>query len=253
VVVWRIAVAALSMCVGPLGVASPLAALRDLDSGAVLFRSDCAGCHGVRGTGGRGPALTRGPFRNTTNAADLFRVIATGIPGSAMPGVIAVRAAPAVWQLVAYVRALRSMSPAMAFGDAAAGQRLFEGRGACLTCHRVAGRGARTGPDLTEIADRRTAAALRAALLTSRTETDPAWWRLRVMDAHGAMHVGRRMDDDTFSVRLLTDEGTLCAFDRATVRSIEHVTTSPMPTYGAILAPMEIDDLVAYLRTFRRS
>jgi putative heme-binding domain-containing protein len=170
-----------------------------------------------------------------------------------MPGVIAVRAAPAVWQLVAYVRALRGMPPRMASGDAAAGQRLFEGRGACLTCHRVKGRGARTGPDLTEIADRRTAAALRDAVVTSRTDTDPAWWRLRVIDAHGVIHIGRRMDDDTFSVRLLTDEGTLCAFDRATVRSIEHVPTSSMPTYGAILTPIEIDDLVAYLRTFTRS
>src|SRR6266851_2301017 len=36
-------------------------------------------------------------------------------------------------------------------GNADRGRIIFEGKGACLGCHRVAGKGSRLGPNLTEV------------------------------------------------------------------------------------------------------
>ena len=49
---------------------------------------------------------------------------------------------------------------------------------------------------------------------------------VRVTTVDGTVHSGRRMDEDTFSVRLLDDRGTLRSFERSAVRSIERVTAS---------------------------
>jgi cytochrome c oxidase cbb3-type subunit III len=225
----------------------------DVSAGAGLFRASCAGCHGRNATGARGPDLTRGTFRHAADDAALFRVIAMGIPGSAMPAARPQHSEPAVWQLVAYIRSL-SHAPAApaAGGDAEAGKGLFEQRGRCLTCHLVNGRGTRGGPDLSSIGRGRTKASLRLSLVRPNAEVDPSWWSVRIVDAAGRVYQGRRMDEDTYSVRLLDDRGRLQTFQRAALRSVERIESSPMPTYAASLTPAEIDDLVAYLSTLTR-
>lgn len=225
----------------------------DILEGAKLFRSECAVCHGKDGTGARGPDLTRGTFRHGGDDAALFRVIAMGIPGSPMPGALSVHSAPAVWQLVAYVRSLNRAADAPESGrNPAAGKRLFEDRGRCLTCHLVDGRGAVLGPDLSDVGRERTKSSLRLSLIQPSAEVDPAWWSVRVVDATGTVHTGRRMDEDTYFVRLLDERGQLRTFERAAMRSIESIKTSTMPGYETELTPVEIDDLVAYLATLRR-
>ena len=63
---------------------------------------------------------------------------------------------------------------------------------------------------------------------------------VRVTTADGTVHSGRRMDEDTFSVRLLDDRGTLRSFERSAIRSIERVAAS-IPRRDAT----EIDGIVA--------
>src|SRR4029453_5917475 len=63
----------------------------------------------------------------------------------------------------------RPVSPAGALaqaepGDASRGRALVESNG-CFDCHRIADRGSRFGPDLTDIGDRRTPDRLRLALV----------------------------------------------------------------------------------------
>jgi cytochrome c oxidase cbb3-type subunit 3 len=225
----------------------------DVMQGAAIFQSDCAGCHGRTASGGRGPDLTRGLFRHADDDGALFRVIAVGIPGSAMPGALANHSTEDIWRLVRYVRSLSRTDVAPpTTGNPLAGQQLFHGRGACSTCHRVDGRDTPVGPSLGDIGRQRTADALRAALLEPNPEAPPAWWFLRVTTANGIVHRGRRMDEDTFSVRLMDERGTLWSFQRAGVRSIERVKTSTMLDCTSVLAPAEVDDLVAYLVTLAR-
>ena len=58
------------------------------------------------------------------------------------------------WQLISYFRSLAPTGPAAAVagervaGDAAAGKVVFNGKGACATCHQVNGVGGAVGPDL---------------------------------------------------------------------------------------------------------
>jgi cytochrome c55X len=49
-----------------------------------LLKQDCGSCHGMRLTGGLGPALTPGALR-TKPAASLVATIVSGRPGTAMP------------------------------------------------------------------------------------------------------------------------------------------------------------------------
>ncbi len=223
-----------------------------MGAGAELFGSECAGCHGRDGTGLRGPDLTRGAFRRGADAASLFRTIGGGIPASPMPGALSMHSEQAVWELVAYVQSLnRNTDAATPEGDPAAGRVLFETRGRCLTCHTVDGRGACLGPGLSSIGRVRTTASLRQSLVRPDAEVDPAWWSVRIVDADGAVHVGRRMDEDTYSVRYL-EAGRLRALQRVSARSIERVESSTMPSYDGELTPGEIEDLVAYLGTLTR-
>jgi putative heme-binding domain-containing protein len=212
----------------------------DVGKGAALFNAECTGCHGVRATGGIGPDLTRGTFRTAVDDDSLFRVIATGIPGSRMPGATGRHSTDEIWQLVTYVRSL-APADAMPRGDQSAGQRLFDGRARCSACHAVNGRGGNVGPDLTNLGPLRAGTALRAVLDANRA--------VRVITVAGAAYNGRRMDEDTFSIRLLDESGTLRSFERSTVRSIERLATGAMHQDASSLDAAEIDDLVAYLST----
>ena len=52
---------------------NPHATPADRVSGSKIFRSHCASCHGVRGTGGLGPDLTSGTYFHGSSDAELFR------------------------------------------------------------------------------------------------------------------------------------------------------------------------------------
>src|SRR5712692_2963649 len=121
-----------------------------IESGRVMFRMYCAGCHGLHATGGRsGPDLTRGTFAGGDSDADVYRVVSAGVPGSEMPGFGGRLEDNERWQLIAYVRTLARRDVAAVPGDAAAGEQLFWGKGGCGRCHRVGARGSGLGPDLT--------------------------------------------------------------------------------------------------------
>ena len=50
-----------------------------------LLLQDCGSCHGLRMTGGLGPALTRDALANTPRES-LIATVSHGRPGTAMPG-----------------------------------------------------------------------------------------------------------------------------------------------------------------------
>jgi len=60
---------------------------------------------------------------------------------------------------------------------------------------------------------------------------------------HGAVHSGRRMDEDTFSVRLLDERGVLRSFERSSLRSIERLASN------IDRQPTELDEIVQRLGT----
>ncbi|HEV8380334.1 MAG TPA: PQQ-binding-like beta-propeller repeat protein [Gemmatimonadales bacterium] len=90
----------------------------DVQAGAILFRSECAECHGPDGSGGRGPALLDRAFTHGESDWAVYRTIRFGIPNTAMgPHPLP---ETALWQVVAFVRSLDRGGTASATGGRSA-------------------------------------------------------------------------------------------------------------------------------------
>src|SRR5581483_9819994 len=129
----------------------------DIEDGGRAFRSTCANCHGPDGNEVPGIDLGRGLFRRPMTDQDLIDTIRNGIPGTSMPA--SSLSAEQAARIVAYLRATAAAGRGGALsGNAERGRAIVEGKGGCLSCHRVNGNGSRLGPDLSGIGRLRRAA-----------------------------------------------------------------------------------------------
>ena len=183
---------------------NPHTSLDDVQAGERLFRAHCGRCHARDASGADGPSLRDGGFRLDRSDAGLFRVISGGVPDTRMPPIFRSRTDETVWQIVAYLRAINQRPENVLLpGDPAAGARLFTGAGECADCHMVNGAGGLHGPDLTAAGDRRSPDELMADLVEPDHEVAPRWWSVRVTYADGQTLEGLRLNEDTYSYRLL--------------------------------------------------
>ena len=74
---------------------------------------------------------------------------------------------------------------------------------------------------------------------------------VRAVLADGTVVSGRRLNEDTYSVQLIDDNGRLRSLDKTTLRELTVITESPMPSYADELSEQEIADVIAYLLTLR--
>jgi putative heme-binding domain-containing protein len=150
-------------------------------------------------------------------------------------------------RIVAYLRSTAaSKGSASAMGDAGRGKVVFHGKGACVSCHRAEGVGARVGPDLTAIGRARRAVELERSLVEPQAEVAPANRFYRVVSRDGTVITGRLLNQDTFSVQLFDAKEQLRSFLKADLR--EHgFAPTPMPSYRGTLTPQETADVVSYL------
>jgi len=224
----------------------------DVENGFRLYGAHCFSCHGANGDSVPGVDLRRGQFRRVTSDADLIRIIATGIPGTAMPPN---RFGTAdITGIVAYVRSMRDFDTrAVSLGDAARGQALFEGKGGCTSCHRVNGKGSRAAPDLSDIGAIRAPDALQQSLLDPNASLLPINRSVRAVTRDGKVISGRRFNEDTYTVQLIDEQERLVSIDKAGLREYTVIKTSSMPSYKDTLSSEELADLVAYLHFLRGS
>jgi cytochrome c oxidase cbb3-type subunit III len=218
-----------------------------VESGRVMFRMYCAGCHGLHATGGRsGPDLTRGGFGDAD--ADLFRLVSDGVPGTEMPAFGTHLEDDERWRLVSYVRSLTARDAAPIPGDRAAGEQLFWGKGGCGRCHRVGARGSSIGPDLTRAGRQRSVAYLRESVLAPDADITPSYATITVVTRDGRKIAGVERGFDNFSVRLTDLSGRYYSFQRDEVTSVEREFRSLMPSdYRRLFTDRELDDLTAFL------
>jgi putative heme-binding domain-containing protein len=222
----------------------------DPEPGRKLWSANCAVCHGAEGKGGRGPDLTSGKFRHGGTDDDFYWAIRNGIPGTEMPG-FPISGVESM-QLLAYVRALgRSAMPPPAGGDAARGRALFAGSGECARCHRVGGMGSRIGPDLSDAGARMPPSALLAVLLRPGASVLSAQWYVRAVTRDGRTIMGRRLNEDTYSVQLIDAQEKLVSLVKEELREYELIKKSPMPNYEGKLTREQLGDLVAYLASLK--
>jgi putative heme-binding domain-containing protein len=226
-------------------------AAADVAAGGVLYNRLCVNCHGVGGTGVGGIDLHRGVLPRARTDEALRTVISTGFPQAGMPPF---RLEPQELQaLVAFVRAGFDAGDAapVKLGDAARGRELFQGKGQCLSCHRVNQDGSFAGPDLTDIGRTRQPASIRGALLTPTAFMRPINKPVRAVTKDGAVITGRRLNEDTYTDQIITAEGRLISLVKPGLKEWSVGSTSPMPSYKDALTPDELSDLLAYLVTLK--
>ena len=216
----------------------------DVAAGARLYRPLCSNCHGQQGQGWPGftPNLA-GELHYVKTDGDIYDLLHTGIPGTDMPSFTLDERE--TWQIVAFVRSFAN-DLGQAAGDAEAGAQLFRDRG-CIRCHRVGEEGGRLGPDLRATAAVTSPAGLKEAIANPNSDVHPRSFRARATTEDGQVVEGLRLNEDSFSLQVLTTDGKLVSLDKTKLRSFEVVSDSPMPSYVGRLSDMELDDVIAYL------
>jgi putative heme-binding domain-containing protein len=237
----------LSLCAPALALAQHATAF-DVVDGRQAYQRYCANCHGPDGDLVANVDLGHGAFRQPYSDEQLAAILRNGIAGTAMPGNPSM-AAEQIDQIVAYLRSLGGVAAGTA-GDAVRGARLFDGKGECRSCHRVAGQGSRLGPDLTRVGLLRSAAELEVSLRAPERVVQPQHRLYQVTPRRGAPVRGRLLNHDAFSVQLLDTDETLRSFQKSDLR--EHGFVAPdMPSLEGSFSDQEIADLVAYLVSLR--
>ena len=214
--------------------------------GGKLFMNSCAGCHGPRGEGGRGPNLRNRGVWHSLDEEELFQTIQKGVPGADMPATNLPD--EQIWQLAAFVRALsapaiESKTP----GDAAAGEALFWGKANCANCHRVLGRGGMLGPDLSNIGAQRPVDQLREALLDPDADGFRGYQGVTAVTKDGRKITGVARSRTNYSVLILDNTGKLHALPTSELRDVKFSEHSPMPSYKQSLSREELNNMIAFL------
>ena len=227
----------------------------DVRLGERYFQRQCSRCHGPDATGNDetgAPNLTGNLSRASTDTG-IYNILRTGIPGTAMLPVPSDTPGPTVWQTVAYINSLRTNPSNIDLpGSASAGRSLFANKGACTTCHMVAGEGGRLGPDLSQIGERLDPDELKTALNDPSETVIPRWWTVNVTQSDGSVVRGLRMSEDTFGLRVMDQNAEMWSFNKNEIQSYQRVQSSTMPSYAQTMNEREIDDLVAYLFSLRK-
>lgn len=218
---------------------------QEIDQGRQAFEANCAVCHGMDASGGRGPNLRRAHIARAPDEASLCDLIETGIPPEMPAGGfltdVEVRA------LVAYVRSLgQSAAAAPVSGDPARGARIFANNG-CSSCHILAGSGTGLGPELTDLGDRRSAAFVREVLLDPAARLPAEFLMVKITTRAGKVVEGIRVNEDNYSIQLKDASGNLRSFEKAELQSQEQLRGQTLMPSFKNLPPEDIQDLVAYL------
>jgi putative heme-binding domain-containing protein len=234
-----------------------------IKEGASLFRGNCSPCHGLNARGGgRGPDLTSGRWTHGSSDAQIFRTISQGVPGTDMPANGFEDSE--IWAIIAYLRSLAPPKQAAVAGDPAKGRKIFETVG-CATCHMVNGSGGRLGPDLSRVAAARSAAYMIESIREPDKELstlmlDPnnhysvplSYETTTVVTADGQKIQGVALNEDTYTIQMMTGEQSLRFFQKKDVKEVRHERKSLMPAYSEeVLGAVQLRDLVAYLETLR--
>jgi putative heme-binding domain-containing protein len=221
----------------------------DRAEGERLYRDTCTGCHGKEGSGGSAAALNTGQFKYGATDTALFQSIASGIQGTPMPAFKL--DARHVWQLVTYVRSMsQGRAHAQVKGDADKGAAVYAKSG-CGGCHSVAGKGAFTAPDLTNVGQRLSLGDLQSSVTDPDASVHWDYWQVQATRGDGVQIRGRRMNEDSYTVQILDDKGRLLSFDKRGMEAYGMIRTSPMPSFKSKLSAADFVNLIAYLASLR--
>jgi putative heme-binding domain-containing protein len=216
--------------------------------GMVLYRTRCGDCHGLDASGYRGPDLKA---LMGTDVADerLFQTIRKGVPGTEMPP----SNAPDqdLLLIIAYLRDLGTVAPPeKPVGNVENGSKLFAAQ--CASCHRVAAKGGRIGPDLTRIGIARARPALVREIRTPSEWIPQGFETVTIVTKDGQRLRGIKKNEDVFSIQIMDARERIQGYLKADLQDVIEEKNSLMPAFGRDrLSDSDLDDLVGYLSTLR--
>jgi putative heme-binding domain-containing protein len=238
----------------PAGAANPagnnphLGNAESIRSGMALYRIRCGECHGLDASGYRGPDLVSLMATDVTDER-LFQTMRNGVPGTEMPP----SQAPDddLLMTIAYLRKLGTAAPAeRPTGNVENGERLFAAQ--CASCHRVAGRGGRLGPDLTRIGIARSRTALIREIRTPSDWIPPTYETVTIVTKDGQRIRGTKKNEDVFSIQIMDVRERIQGYSKSELQDVQYETASLMPAFGpGRLNDSDLNDLVGYLSTLR--
>src|SRR5262245_63681931 len=221
----------------------------DIALGAKLYGSRCITCHGAQGDAIGGVNLRSGKFRKAITDRDLATFIRAGSQSAGMPPFTLDDTDMA--GVIAYLRNMNTFDTAsMKAGDPVRGRAIFEGKGACSTCHRVGRTGSHVAPDLTDIGSIRSAGSIQRSLLDPTSQMMPINRPVRLVMKDGTIVNGRRLNEDTYTVQVIDDRERLRSILKADVKEFTISKASPMPSYKT-LSSEELADLLGYLLSLK--
>lgn len=219
------------------------------EEGRFLYRSNCAFCHGLTGTGGRGPALNHGNLMHGSTGDDIARVIRSGVPGTNMPAFE--MEAEELNTLVVFVRSLASadVKQAPVAGDIHKGREVYA-RSGCEGCHRIGNEGSAFGPDLTRIGAARSGDYIRDSVIKPDADIPPEYEGVTAVTRDGKRITGVRINEDTFSLQLRDQAQHFRMFQKSELKEVIYEKKSLMPPFAS-LAQEDLQNLLAYLASLR--
>jgi alcohol dehydrogenase (cytochrome c) len=216
-------------------------------AGKSIYDAMCAGCHGSKGDGGRGPAVNKGTFKRGNEDAQLFDVIKNGVSGTAMPAMGLKD--EETWQLVSFLRSLGGGGGETITGNVTAGEQVFKTN--CAGCHLINGAGSRYAPDLSTIGNL-SVADLKTRILKPGSMEGYAPNFVEVKTKDGKTVRGLRRYEDTFSLALFSRDEEFHLLRKKDLADIKYAEKSIMPAnYGQKLSAEQMDNLLAFLKSLK--
>ena len=214
-----------------------------IQAGYRLYLGQCQVCHGNSGDLIAGVNLSRQQFKTVRSDDDIRHVVSTGNAAGMPPFVLKPEE---LEDLVAFIRSGMDQSGIpFHLGDVARGKAIYKSAD-CAHCHRVAGNGPRTAPDLTDIGFIRRPSQMLSSLTNPSKATEPINRPVTIVTKDGRTITGRRYDEDTFSVRLIDSQERMLSIQKSDISRYDMGATN-MPSYKDKLTDSQISDLLAYL------
>jgi len=157
-----------------------------------------------------------------------------------------------------YLKSLSSKPPLERFatsldgGDSERGKLLFRGhaRGQCVRCHKTNEGGGDVGPDLSRIAEKRDATYLLESLVSPDSKIAEGFGSVVLLLDDGRVVAGVIKSETDTVIELQTPQNEKYSIIKSEIEE-RSPPKSTMPSMDSVLAPREIRDIIAYLKSLK--
>lgn len=224
------------------------------ERGSKIYGRNCAFCHGAKATGAEGPSLVQSSLvLHDEDGDQLGPLLLKGRPERGMPAFPAL-SADETKDISAFLHQRVELAANrgtyklqnIVTGNAAEGEKYFNGKGECKSCHSAAG-------DLAHVGNKYQPADLQAAFLypaaVSRSEKSRT---ATVTEVSGQKFTGKISVLDDFEVALVDKEGVYRSWQRG--KDIAMKVDDPLRRHRELLAQYtdaDMHNLLSYLVTLK--